>query len=71
MSRNFELIKKSTYKYVYLYKHDGLLKWWAIIPRERFNKPFDTEREAAIAIDIKMVSIGRNPVNILKPKSIT
>lgn len=31
------------------------------------NKP--TEREAALAVDVKLIELGRQPVNILKPKT--
>ena len=33
-----------------------------------WSKWCDTEREAAIAYDIKMIELGRPPVNILKRK---
>lgn len=36
----------------------------------KWNGPIrDTEREAAIDYDKKLISLGRDPVNILKPKS--
>ena len=30
----------------------------------------ETERDAALAVDKKLIELGRQPVNILKPKNI-
>jgi len=54
----------------------NLKPWCAAIPFRIFNINdgynwtafFATEREAAIAVDKKMIELGRKPVNILKPK---
>lgn len=32
------------------------------------SKRYVTEREAAIAYDLKMIELGKEPVNILKPR---
>lgn len=75
--------KKSKYKYVSkvgLKDHKRIkIKWRAQIsdynrlskgksPYSSYCGFFDTEREAAIAVDKAMLRIGRNPVNILKSK---
>jgi hypothetical protein len=60
---------KSKYKYVSLeWDSTGKERWTICIYGNR--KPFDTEREAAIAVDKKLIEKGKKPVNILVPKSV-
>ena len=66
--------KTSKYKHVSLYKETSrnINKRWAIrIIRNDgsyIHKTFETEIEAAKAADLFLISIGKKPVNILKPK---
>lgn len=36
--------------------------------RRKWQNYYKSEREAAIAVDIKLIEQGKPPVNILKPK---
>ncbi len=57
----------SKYKYVQNLKKDGNDVW--CINMEGVSKAkFDTERQAAIAIDKLLISKGKEPVNILVRK---
>lgn len=57
----------SKYKYVrFLDVND--FKYWAIFYPGVTHKCYQTEREAAIAIDKILISKGKEPVNILKRK---
>ena len=64
---------KSQYKYVYKYvsRKDGEVKWIARF-YSTFNggnaKGYDTEREAAKAVDVYLLNQGKQPVNILVKK---
>lgn len=47
-------------------------KWQAscrLSDNKRWNSYHDTEREAAIAYDKKRIELGKDPVNVLKPKT--
>lgn len=63
-------IKTSKYKGVNKSKRQGKVLWMSQYRANGHNwqKWHKTERDAAIAFDIKMIQIGKNPVNILKPK---
>jgi hypothetical protein len=64
MATKYKAGGKSKYKYVSLeWDSNGKERW--IINIQGNRKPFDTEREAAIAVDKKLISIGKEPVNIL------
>lgn len=52
------------YKYVYLYKYENNIKWRCHVLK--FSKFYDTEKEAAICVDMQLIKIGKNPVNVLK-----
>lgn len=64
--------KSDKYKYVVLYSVNGVERWKAYVPgykeRPRWQKFFDTEREAAIGVDKHLIRFGKEPVNILKRK---
>lgn len=48
-----------------------VLKYYASISTNAlkwYGRHRNTEREAAIDYDIKLIELGKNPVNILKPK---
>ena len=63
---------KSKYKGVHLNKkYSGFKRLWAARyngGEYRWTKCCMTEREAALAYDIKMIELGKEPVNILKQK---
>ncbi len=59
------------YKYVALYMTAaGKERWKANFERGagRTSKVYDTEREAAMAIDMRLIEDGMEPINILKRK---
>lgn len=75
----FKRVGGSIFKYVRnCHRFDnGLQKeycivWEAILPASqtftgyKWSKMFDTERDAALAVDRKLISLGKKPVNILK-----
>ena len=60
--------ESSKYKNVHkIIQKDGGVRWAAKLPRT--EKYFDTEREAAICIDMSRIRKGKEPCNILKRKS--
>lgn len=70
-------MKKSKYKYVYYQKPHGTYKkgmWMAYIKRRNnvrdtnfiIRKHFNTELEAAKAVDIALIKNKEEPVNIYK-----
>lgn len=62
-------VKGTTYKYVYqrVIKNEKTI-YEAHILTFKWSKYFLNEREAAIAVDKKLLENNRNPVNILVPK---
>ena len=67
--------KHSEYKGVYLNGNRYTGKPWKarVVQSKRnlnenWQADFDTEREAAIAVDRKRIELGLDPVNILKRK---
>lgn len=69
MASGYKKGYKSKYKYVVLeWDSKGNEKWIAGIFGNR--KPYNTEREAAIAVDKRLIEKGKEPVNILVRKSV-
>lgn len=68
MATQLKYISKSeNYKYVQLYESkDKKQRWRAAIYGNAIY--FDTEREAAICIDKRLINNGKNPLNILIKK---
>jgi len=67
MATKYKTGGKSKYKYVSLeWDSNGKERWIMSIYGNR--KPFDTERQAAIAVDKKLIEKGKEPVNILVRK---
>lgn len=67
--------KSNKYKHVYCIPGppgENRNKIWCArlkAPNGRISsKFFDTEREAAIAADVKLIELGKQPVNVLKRK---
>jgi len=70
-SRIKNLGSSKLYKYVKLYLSEGKeMVYCAEIPKYGWFKKCSSEREAAIAVDVKFIEKARNPVNILKPLKI-
>lgn len=68
--------KTSQYKYVSFNKtitHGRKVERWRAALNVSAGQVWacfkTTEREAALAVDKKLIELGREPVNILKPKS--
>jgi hypothetical protein len=62
--------KSDLYKYVYLveYCNQGKCqeKWRAEIPKYKWQKVFDVEKEAGKAVDLKLIEMNQKPINVLK-----
>lgn len=58
---------KSKYKYVQNLKANGKDYWTHSLPNVTRVK-YDSEREAALAVDKYLISKGKNPINILVRK---
>lgn len=68
VNRRFTKRIKSEYKGVELrIAKDGTQRWVARMVNQN-SRSFDTEREAAIAVDKNRILNGLSPVNVLKPK---
>ena len=62
-------VGKSDYKYVNKWIVGGVLKYRANINKfDGWVKLCDTEKEAAKAVDLKLIEKGEEPVNILVRK---
>lgn len=63
--------KSNKYKGVSQVYFNDLIQWKAksYANYTYWEKFCETERDAALAYDMYMIKIGKNPVNVLKPKS--
>ena len=69
ISPNFKRIGKSKqYKYVCEVRFGFNEMWRAELPQYKYTKCFPTERAAAIAVDLKLISLQKEPVNVLVRK---
>jgi len=59
---------RTKYKYVKSYTHEGATVYYAQLSRYGWSKMFENLHEAAKAVDLKLISKGKKPVNVLKPK---
>lgn len=59
---------KSAYKHVSMFEYDKVLYYKSQIAKFKWHKFFTTEKEAARAVDLKLIEKGFSPVNILKAK---
>ena len=59
---------KTEYKYVKSMTYEGVTVYYAQVSRYGWSKMFEDIKEAAKAVDLKLISKGKKPVNILKPK---
>ena len=57
---------KTQYKYVKSYTYEGVEVFYAQINAIQWSKMFENLKEAAIAVDTKLLEIGKKPVNVLK-----
>lgn len=58
--------KSSKYKCVYISEVNGERVYQAALTKYRWSKYCETEREAALAVDLKRIENGEEPINILK-----
>jgi hypothetical protein len=58
-------ICKTEYKYVYVVAFDGLPTYRAELAKYRWSKCFPRLRDAALAVDKKLIEMMLPPVNIL------
>lgn len=63
-------IGKSVYKHVAIFELLGVTYFKAQIHKFKWFKYCDSEKEAAKAVDLKLIEKGLKPVNILKEKEI-
>jgi len=71
MRGQYKRIKKSKYKYVNLVAMGkGVEKWEAQIPYLCWTKFCDTEKDAGLAVDKKLIEIKKEPVNVLVRRQI-
>ena len=66
--KKFKRLCKTKYKYVYKVSFDNIETYRAELSKYHFCKCFDVIRDAAIAIDKKLLENNKEPVNILKRK---
>ena len=66
--KKMKRLGKTDYKYVYIVSYDGVKTYSAEIPAFRFCKCFPDIRDAAVAVDKKLMENGKDPVNIFKKK---
>ena len=60
--------KSDEYAHVSLFEYKKELYYKAQMSKYNWSVFFLTEKEAAKAVDIKLIEKGQEPVNILKPK---
>jgi hypothetical protein len=65
-TRNKKYLKGATlFKNIAVLEYKGKLYFEAHIQRYRYYEYFENERQAAIAVDKKLLEMGEEPVNIL------
>ncbi len=60
--------RSKIYKYVYEVEFGFNKMWRAEMPQYKYTKSFPTERAAAIAVDLKLISLKKDPINVLVRK---
>lgn len=66
--RHISKDNKSQYKYVTEQLINGNKYWYIRVPNHT-KKRYKTEAEAARAVDIILIKMGKSPVNILKKRT--
>lgn len=61
-------IRKSDYSHVSVFEYNKVLYYKAQIAKYRWHKFFTDEKEAAKAVDLKLIEKNQQPKNILKAK---
>ena len=59
---------RTKYKYVKSYTYDGATIYYAQLSIYSWGKMYEDLHEAAKAVDLKLISKGKKPVNVLKAK---
>jgi hypothetical protein len=62
-----KLVRKSEYKHVSIFTYSGFIYYKAQIKKLKFASFFLVEKDAAKAVDLKLIENGITPINILKP----
>jgi hypothetical protein len=62
--------KSKIYKGVYLYRRNGRQEVYFGEIQKKKKGGFETERQAAIWVDMRLIEAGKEPVNILKRKKL-
>ena len=66
--KKFKRLGKTKYKYVYKVSFDNIETYRAELSKYHLCQCFDIIRDAAIAVDKKLLENNKEPVNILKRK---
>jgi hypothetical protein len=61
-------VGKSIYKHVSMFEYDKIVYYKAQIAKFKWHKFFIDEKEAAKAVDYKLIEKGEQPKNLLKAK---
>ena len=64
-------ICKTEFKYVSVVNYDGVATFRAELCKYKWMKCFSSCREAALAVDKKLIEKGKQPVNILVKRHCT
>ncbi len=67
MLLNCTYVGKSQYKHVYIYKQGSKVAYVVKVQKYGLHRTYDDEITAAKQVDLFLISIGKRPVNILKP----
>jgi len=62
-------IGQSNYKHVAIFELLGVTYYKAQLNKYKWYKFFDNEKDAAKAVDLKLIEKGLKPINILKEKT--
>lgn len=65
-TKRMKRIGPTRYKYVYIVSYDGVLTYRAELAKYHYMKCFAIAKDAALAIDKKLLENNQDPVNILK-----
>ena len=67
--KTFKRLGKTSYKYVYHVSYDGVETYRAELSKLHYCECFANPRDAAIAVDKKLLEHGKEAVNILKKRA--
>ena len=68
-NREKKKLPKGKYKYVYSYElPTGEIVYQSYIPKYKWSAYHDSEKKAAIAVDMFLINKGEEPINVLVRK---